>query len=71
MSHEKSAIKRMTNVAPNTTSAKSLRRISDNLVPYGVKKNEDYNPLIPKAIPRTAAPPTPDYDKSPTTSRYN
>ena len=70
MSHEKSAIKRMTNVGPATTSAKSLSRVQNRLVPHGVRASPDYNPLIPKAVPRTEAPPTPEPEHSPTGSRF-
>ena len=61
MSLEKSAINRLTNVGSVTTSAKSLTKIQNRQSsPYGIKKNVDYNPLVPKAVPKTEVPPTPE-----------
>ena len=68
ISHEKIAIQRMTNVTPATAQAKSLSRLSSRVVSHNIKKNEDYNPLIPKAIPRTEVPPSPVFGKSASTA---
>ena len=61
MSLEKNAINRLSNVGSVTTSAKSLSKVENrHASPYGIKKNVDYNPLVPKAVPKTEVPPTPE-----------
>ena len=50
ITHEKIAIKRMLNDAPLTTQSKSLGRIVGRIPPHNVKRQEDYNPLVPKNV---------------------